>query len=212
MAILSFPHAEALARDAFYLCLTHDIYRAQELLQRTRNELKRLSGDLPIMGHETVYHGTEPSLDTKESPFLTHSFEEARAWGWLEFSSGVFKLMQDRPGTSLVHFKRAWSIWRPWGTTKAQNEIVHEATLERIRAGFWLGEAWARFMSDRAEPAAQAVLRAALAELERIQSPTLLKETISQQSELPPAQRGTPSFRADNRVIPYVITLLRSDN
>lgn len=204
MAALSFSHAEELARKAFHMCLTRDIYHAQEFLLRTRNELRRLSGDLPIVGREAIFDNADMALDTEKSPLLTRSFDEARAWGWLELATGVFKLVQDRPGTSLVHFKRAWSIWRPWGMAKASDEIVHEATLERIRAGLWLGEAWARFMSDRAEPAAHAVLRAALAELERIEGFTLLQETISQQSALPPAQLGTPAYRADNQVIPYI--------
>lgn len=208
MATLSFPHAEQLAREAFHLCLTHNIYHAQELLLRTRNELKRLSGDLPIVGHEPVYENTDATVNDGDVPFLTRSFEEARAWGWLELASGTDKLVQDRPGTSLVHFKRAWSIWRPWSMEKTNEAIAYEATRERIRAGFWLGEAWSRFMSDRAEPAANAVLRAALAELARSNFPSLLEETISQQSALPPAQRGTLAYRADNRTVPYVSILL----
>ena len=193
MTILSFSHAEELAREAFQICLAQDIYHAQELLFRSRNELRRLSGDLPIMGHDATSYDTDAILDVEESPFLTRTFDEARAWGWLELATGVFKLMQDRPGTSLVHFKRAWRIWRPWERAKVDVEIVHEAIRERIRAGLWLGEAWARFMSDRAEPAAHAVLRAALTKLERIEDATLLQETISQQSTLPPAQLGTPA-------------------
>lgn len=212
MAILSFPHAEELAREAFHLCLAQDIYHAQELLLRTRNELRRLSGDLPIVGREVTFDDSNIALDREKHPFLTRSFDEARAWGWLELATGAFKLMQDRPGTSLVHFKRAWNIWRLWGMKKTQDEVVHEATLERIRAGLWLGEAWARFMSDRAELAAHAVLRAALAELERIEESALLQETISQQSTLPPAQLGTPAYRADNLVIPYVQLLLQSES
>ena len=208
MTLISFPHAEQLAREAFHLCLIHDIYHAHELLLRAHNELKRLSGDLPIVGHEQVYENTDATANTGDVPFLTRSFGEARAWGWLELASGTDKLVQDRPGTSLVHFKRAWSIWRPWSMEKMHEAIAYEATRERIRAGFWLGEAWARFMSDRAEHAANAVLRAALAELSRSNFPSLLEETIAQQSALPPAQRGTLAYRTDNRSVPYVNILL----
>ncbi len=212
MAILSFSHAEELAHEAFQLCLAQDIHFAQELLLRSRTELRRLSGDLPIVGHEATFDDPYITLDTEESPFLTRTFDEACAWGWLELATGVFKLMQDRPGTSLVHFKRAWRIWRPWGMAKVDDEIVLKAVRERIRAALWLGEAWARFMSDRAEPAAHAVLRAAIAELERIEDSALLQETIDQQSTLPPAQLGTPAYRADNSVVPYITSLLKPES
>ena len=212
MATLSFSHAEELAHEAFQICLAQNIYHAQELLLRSRNELRRLSGDLPIVGYGATFDEADIPLNTEESPFLTRTFDEARAWGWLELATGVCKLMQDRPGTSLVHFKRAWRIWRPWGMARVDDEIVLEAIRERIRAALWLGEAWARFMSDRAEPAAHAVLRAALAELEHIEDVALLQETISQQLTLPPAQLGTPAYRTDNQVIPFVTLLLQKES
>ncbi len=203
----SYSDAEALGREAFQLCLTNELYHAQELLFRARTMLKQLSGDLPIVGYDMLVDG-DVGIDT---PFVTRSFPEAQAWGWLEIASGVFKLVENHPGTSIVHFKRAWRIWRPWGmSTENPDEEDTTALVERVRAGLWLGEAWARFMSDRAQSNASAVLRAALAELKRLGQLHLLHETIEQQRHLPPALVGSSSYREDGQSIPFVLTLLHT--
>jgi len=191
-----------LAQEAFQLCLTGDIYSAQELLLRVRNALKRLSGDLPIVGYDTLIN------ESSDTPFVTQSLEEAHAWGWLEIASGVFQLVGNHPGASMMHFKRAWRIWRPWGMATGNTLVEQqEARLERVRAGLWLGEAWARFMSDRAQSNAQAILRASLIELDRLGKSQLLQETIEQQCHLPPALLGSPAYRKDTQSVPYVCTL-----
>ncbi len=192
----TYEHAKVLAQEAFQLCLQGELYHALEVLHRTRNYLKAISGDLPIVGQRRP-----PEIDHPDMHFITRSFAEAQAWGWLEFTSGVFKLMQDRPGGSMVHFTRAWRIWRPWSM---QGRRSNEAKRERVRASLWLGEAWARCISDRAPQAASAVLRAALAEIERIEAYDLLEETINQQTLLSPASRGSPTYRQDGQSIPYV--------
>ncbi len=198
----AYKDMELLAQEAFHLSLTGDIYHAQELLLRVRNALKRLSGDLPIVGYDALVS------DSVDTPFVTQSLEEARAWGWLEIASGAFRLVENRPGASMVHFKRAWRIWRPWGTAIGNTkEGQQEARYERVRAGLWLGEAWARFMSDRAQPNAQAILRASLRELERLEPSYLLSETIEQQRLLPPALLGSPAYREDKQSVPYVCSL-----
>jgi hypothetical protein len=199
----TYKNAKILAQEAFQHCLQGELYHAQEVLHRTRNHLKAISGDLPIVGHSS------PETDDPDHSnihFITRSFAEAQAWGWLEFTSGVFKLMQDRPGGSMVHFTRAWRIWRPWSMESAKKSRMEhdEAKRERLRAGLWLGEAWARCISDRALQTASAVLRAALAEIERIDAHDILAETIRQQTLLPPAARGSPAYRQEGQNIPYV--------
>ncbi len=198
--IHDYKNATWMSQEAFRQCLTGDIYAAQELLLRIRNALKRLSGDLPIVGYDALVH------DSTDTPFATQSFEEAQAWGWLELASGVYKLVENHPGASMVHFKRAWRIWRPWGMESTLAE-QQEARSERVRAGLWLGEAWARFMSDRAQSNAQAILRASLIELRRLGQTQLLQETIEQQQHLPPALLGSPAYREDKQSVPYVCTL-----
>ena len=200
---MTYKDAAFLAQEAFRLCLAGDIYTAQEFLLRIRNTLKRLSGDLPIIGYDTFFYGSN------DTPFTTQSFEEAQAWGWLEIASGTFQLVENHPGTSMVYFKRAWRIWRPWGmaTGKARDIEQVQARYERVRAGLWLGEAWARFMSDRAQSNAQAILRASLFELQRLGQIELLQETIGQQQCLPPALLGSPAYREDKPSVPYICTL-----
>lgn len=198
----TFNEAESLAQEAFRLCLTGNLYTAQEFLLRVRNALKRLSGDLPIVGFDTSLY------ENNDTPFVTQSFEEAQAWGWLEIATGTYKLIEHHPGTSMVHFKRAWRIWRPWGlATGKEDEQQVKARSERARAGLWLGEAWARYMSDRAQSNAQAILRASLLELQRLGQTYLLQETIEQQYHLPPALLGSPAYREDQQTIPYVCRL-----
>ena len=124
-----------------------------------------------------------------------------RAWGWLELASGAYQLQRERPAAALVHFKRAWRIWRPWGTDTIKETEQLEARREKTRAGLWLGEAWARVMSDRAPQATHAVLRAALAEIARIQAYDLLQETLMQQATLPPAPPGSPAYQ---QPVPYI--------
>ena len=199
---MTYKKAELLAQEAFHQCLTGDIYAAQELLLRIRNALKRLSGDLPIVGYDALIH------EGSDTPFTTQSLEEAQAWGWLEIASGAYKLVENHAGASMVHFKRAWRIWRPWGLSIGSSVIEQQgARAERVRAGLWLGEAWARFMSDRAQANAQAILRASLIELSRLGPSQLLQETIEQQRHLPPALLGTPAYREDKQSVPYVCTL-----
>jgi hypothetical protein len=102
--------------------LQRDEHLARELLMYTRNELKRFTGDLPIVGHVG-----------KDAPFLTGTFAEAQTWGWLEFVSGVYQLWRARPGAAIVHFKRAWRIWRPWNTNASQESEQLEARREKVR-------------------------------------------------------------------------------
>lgn len=187
-------HALNRVQEAFQACLQEDEHLAQELLMYTRNELKRFTGDLPIVGHVG-----------KDAPFLTGTFAEAQTWGWLEFVSGVYQLWRARPGAAIVHFKRAWRIWRPWNTNVSQEAEQLEAKREKVRAGLWLGEAWARVMSDRAPQASNAILRAALTELYRIQAQDLLQETLAQQATLPPAPPGSPAYGLP---APYIRRLL----
>ncbi len=200
----TYNDAELLGRKAFQLCLSHEVYSAQELLFHARNMLKRLSGDLPIVGHDIVVD------DNIDAPFVTQSFAEAQAWGRLEMATGAFKLFENHAGTSIVHFKRAWRIWRAWENPKegGDEQQVRLTRLERVRASLWLGEAWARFMSDRAESNANAVIHAALAELERLGRQDLLQETIEQQRRLPPALVGSLAFREDGQSVPFVYTVL----
>lgn len=200
-----FGDATARAQKAIQACLRGNVLLAQEILLQLRNELKRQSGDLPIVGYER-----EPTdITRKERNFLTRSFAETQAWGWLELASGIVQLVLERPGTAMMYFSRAWRIWRlpvipGEGTESVEQE---EARRERIRARLWLGEAWARSMSDRAERSAKAILRAALAELERVNAHSILQETITQQALLPPAAVGSPAHRNDGQVIPYVHTI-----
>jgi hypothetical protein len=186
------------AQEALQLCLTGKIDFAQGILFSVRTKLKEQSGDLPVSGRGRVKDGANGSH------FVTSSFAEAKAWGWLELASGVLQLVRARPGASIVHFSRAWRIWRPWSKGAESAEKL-EATRERIRASLWQGEAWARFSSDRAERAANAMLRAALSELSRIDAGDLLRVTIEQQLLLPPAPGGTPAYRASGHSIPYVM-------
>ncbi len=196
--------ARTRAQDAFLTSLGSNQYHAQGLLHRTYSDLKRLSGDLPIVG--------ELSQQEKGSniSFVTQTFAEAQAWGWYELAMGVFFLMGERPGSGLVHFKRAWKIWRPWSKRAEKETERHEAMCERMRAGLWLGEAWARFMSDRAQQNADAVFRAAISERDHINTDQILQETIQQQRQLPPASPGTPAYRTDAQVIPYVLRLVET--
>lgn len=194
---------------AFQLSLSHDLSQAQELLQRTRTELRRNSGDLPIL-FSTLEGDNEVEANSAGIRFATRVFAEGRAWGWLELSSGVLKLMQDLPGTAMMHCTRAWRIWRPWSSSLLQcsEDERAEAYRERIRARLWLGEAWAHFMSGRSEQAAQAILRAALKDIAHYQAHALLQETIQQQRQLPAAPRGTPGHRLDGRQEPYICILM----
>ena len=187
----SYEHATAQARTALDSCLQGETYQANALLLYTYNELKHLSGDLPIVEHNPTY-----------------SLEEARAWGCYELASGVLKLVKERPGSSLVHFKRAWRIWRPWSSTARQEVQRREARRERVRASLWLGEAWARVLSDRSQHVAGAILRAALSELERLQDDELLQGTLAQQRLLPPPSPGALNYTDQGRSIPYICTLL----
>jgi hypothetical protein len=211
MSQQAYEQAKALAQEAFQLCLQGELYHALEVLHRVRNELKQLSGDLPIAIYSTTEDVSSASSDVH---FITRTFAEAQAWGWLEFASGVFKLMQERPGGSLVHFTRAWRIWRLWSSQRETSDsaTIDEARRERARAGLWLGEAWARCISDRALYSARAVLRAALAELARTHADDLLQETIDQQALLPPAGLGSPAYKQNGLCMPYVSTLIPRQN
>ncbi len=194
----TYEEACIYAQEAFQACLNGERVHAQELLLLTRNVLKHLGGDLPIVGHDQEEEG--------DTPFATRTFIEAQAWGWLEFAAGVFQMIKERPGSGLVNFKRAWRIWRPW-VTEGENEGQRtEARRERIRASLWLGEAWARIMSDRAPQMTTAVFRAALADLARFQSDDLLAETLRQQEQLSPAPLGSLAYGEQNS--PYILSFL----
>lgn len=203
----NYPFGDAMvqAQTAIHACLHRNVSLAQEILLQLRNELKRQSGDLPIVRHEQESAGTTG----QERAFLTRSFAETQAWGSLELASGIVQLMLERPGTGMMYFSRSWRIWR-LPDVSPESEEQEKAMHERIRARLWLGEAWARSMSDRAERSAKAILRAALAELERVNSQHILLETIAQQTLLPPASPGSPAYRNDRQVVPYVHTLLES--
>lgn len=180
----AYEQAARRAQEAWQACLSGDVYYAQELLLRTRTEVKRLGGDLPILGH--FEHGD----GGKSTSFVTRSYAEAEAWGWLEMASGLFQLVRERPGTSLVHFKRAWRIWRPWSTLAPDDASRLMAARERVRAALWLSAGWSRMTGERAAHASEAVWRAALSEIARIDAGDLLTETTKQQAQLP-AMPGT---------------------
>jgi hypothetical protein len=201
MTLSIFNNAVAGAQEAIQLSLYGKTEDAQGLVFSARTKLKGVSGDLPITGRG------EATGSANSSRFATLTFAEARAWGWLELASGVLQLARSRPGASMVHFSRAWRIWRPWskGTGSSENAEKLEATRERIRASLWLAEAWARFSSERAERSANAIDRAALNELAHIKATDLLKETMEQQLQLPPAPAGTPAYRESGHSIPYVL-------
>lgn len=168
-------------------CLHGNVSLAQEILLQLRNEIERQSGGLPIVGYE------------RESAGISS----------LELASGIVQLVLERPVTGMMYFSRTWRIWRLPGLSSLQgispeNVEQQEAMRERKRARLWLGEAWARSMSDRAERAAKALLHAALKELERVNAHDLLPETIAQQALLPPAALGSPAYRNDGQVIPYI--------
>jgi len=63
-------------------------------------------------------------------------------------------------------------------------------------------------MSERAESTANAVLRAGLTELARIEAQELLAETIAQQSLLPAAPKGSPAYSEVGVSTPYVTRLM----
>lgn len=198
--------ARMTSQEAFRLCLTGELDHAQGLLHITRTRLKGLSGDLPIVGYGGDAEDAGDGEDARDRRFATKSFSEAQAWGWLELASGVFQLVRGWPGGSLVHFLRAWRIWRQWtaGTDSSQKQ---EALRERVRASLWLGEGWSRIMSERAEHVAKAVLRTALTEIAHIEAKDLLAETIAQQALLPPAPRGSPAYSENGARTPYVTRL-----
>lgn len=207
-----FEDATAQAQQAIEAVLHDDLALAQELLLRLRNELKRQSGDLPILAYEqsSLLLNDVASNRNTDKRFVTRSLAETRAWGWLELASGIVQLAIERPGSAMMHFSRCWRIWRAVSDTPVhseQNEL-DEAIHERIRARLWLGEAWARFLSDRAERAANATLRAALTEIRRVNAQSLLEETIAQQFLLPPAPVGSPAYQDDGRTTPYIMVVL----
>src|SRR5947207_10151693 len=122
----AYEQAMERAQEAWLACLNGDVDHAQELLLRTRTEVKRLSGDLPILGR------IESGDNSKSASFVTRTYAEAEAWGWLEMASGLFQLLRDRPGTGLMHFKRAWRIWRPWSTLALDERQRLNAARERV--------------------------------------------------------------------------------
>lgn len=191
-----FEWARVSAQEALLLCLLGRQVEAEALLLPVRTLLRRTSGDLAIVRH------VEEESDGGRA-FATRSLAEARAWGWLELACGVLQLSRAYPGVSLMYFSRAWRIWRPWSRASGNLE-EQEALRERIRASLWLGEAWARLAGERAERTAGAILRAALTEIDRINTNDLLQETIEQQALLPPALPGTPAFCRD-KPAPYVM-------
>ncbi len=184
----AYEQAKQRAQEAWRSCLDGDVYHAQELLLRTRTEVKRLGGDLPILSH---FEGGDSG---KSASFVTRSYAEAEAWGWLEMASGLYQLQRDRPGASLMHFKRAWRIWRPWSTLAADEIRKLNAARERVRAALWLSASWSRMTSERAARVAEAVWRAALSDIARLDAGDLLAETTRQQSQLPPMPETDHEF------------------
>jgi hypothetical protein len=170
------------------------------LLLHTYSDLRRLSGDLPILNRADA-----PSNSMNIS-FITQSLAEAQAWGWHEFTNGALHLLENRPGRSLVHFKRAWRIWRPWSLHASRVEEKQEATYERLRASLWLGEAWSRLISEHATHVASAIMNAALKEIERNGLYNLLQETIHQQHLLPLAPSGTSAHQSSQPFI-YLVCI-----
>ncbi len=184
------------AQEAWEAGLHGDVDHAQELLLRTRTEIKRLSGDLPLLSH------FESGSEGKSASLITRTYEEAEAWGWLEMASGLYQLRRERPGASLVHFKRAWRIWRPWNTLATDEARRVHAARERVRAALWLSASWSHMTSERAAHAAQAIQRAALSEIERLHADDLLAETVQQQSQCLSVSAefiGYETFRKDIR-------------
>ncbi len=189
----TYEMAQQRARTAFSLgfhqnaSTSKDNADAWGLLLHTYSDLRRLSGDLPILSR-----ADSPSNSINIS-FITQDFVEAQAWGWYELTNGALHLLENRPGRSLVHFKRAWRIWRPWSLHTSILVEKQEATRERVRASLWLGEGWSRLISDHAKQVATAILIAALAEIERGTLYSLLQETVQQQHFLTSAPPGTPA-------------------
>lgn len=194
-----FEEAKRQAQEALELALHSETGQAHSQLYVTRTLLKRLSGDLPIVGRDGDETGEGGEMQgTQNTAFTTRSIEETRAWGWLELAFGVQQLARERPGASLVHFSRAWRVWRMWSRDRSPTE-EQEIRREEVRARLWLGEAWARSFSDRAQRVADAVLRAALAEIKRLQAEDVLEETMRQQALLPPPPPDSPASSADWR-------------
>jgi hypothetical protein len=199
----TYEEAYQQAQQAFALSLAGEMANALELLLQARTTLRRLSGDLALLD-------TTQREEMLPASFVTRTFAEARAWGWLELASGTYQLIHERSGKSMLHCSRAWRIWRPWSSNVLTSEEIEqqEARRERARAGLWLGESWARSMDERAEHIARSVMRAALTELAQLQDEHVLTETIAQQALLPPAPQGVPAYRGDGTQLPYVCTLL----
>jgi len=133
--------ARMKSQEAFRLCLEGEVDDAQGVLHHTRMRLKGISGDLPIVGYGGKGDDdgeAGDSDDARDRRFATRSYLEAQAWGWLELASGVFQLVRGWPGGSLVHFLRAWRIWRPW-TVEMEGPEKQEAIRERVRSSLWLG-------------------------------------------------------------------------
>nr|MBA2677765.1 hypothetical protein [Ktedonobacteraceae bacterium] len=65
--------ARTRAQDAFMTSLSGNQYHAQALLHRTYSDLKRLSGDLPIVG------GSSQQEAGRNISFVTQTFAEAQA-------------------------------------------------------------------------------------------------------------------------------------
>jgi hypothetical protein len=191
--------AQHRARRAFSMGFDHQVAKdnadAWGLLLHTYSDLRRLSGDLPILSRADT-----PS-NSMNASFITQSFAEAQAWGWHEFTNGALHLLENRPGRSLVHFKRDWRIWRPWSLHASRAEEKQEAAYERLRASLWLGEAWSRLISKHATQVANAIMNAALKEIERNGFYDLLQETIRQQRLLPLAPPGTPAHQSNQPFI-----------
>src|SRR6266487_4200610 len=93
----TYEEACIYAQEAFQACLNGERVHAQELLLLTRNVLKHLGGDLPIVGHDQEEEG--------DTPFATRTFIEAQAWGWLVFVARVFQIITLLPGSRLVKAK-----------------------------------------------------------------------------------------------------------
>ena len=84
-----FGDAVVEAQKAIQASLHGNVPLAQEIVLQLRNALKRQSGDLPIVSYEQ----RQTSTSSQGRAFLTRSFAETQAWGWLELAAGIVQVV-----------------------------------------------------------------------------------------------------------------------